>query len=312
MRLRKLLILSSGFSFYCFFISFYLFGLYSKGDSARYTYFYNSLHDYSFIDGYSFYETSLGASEPIYYVMIFFFNEIVNKTIFFSFLNAFFGFILSKRLLKIGMHPILLILIAFNFYFLVLLIPAERLKVSIIFLLLSVSDLGLRYRITSLILSLLSHFQTFILIAARFKDTIKKLYLSLRFGNIKNIFKIVLLFLILLSVPYYFRDDIGEKLAAYNDEGGIKALVKPFFFLILNLFYVSRDKFEIWIIHLPIMIAAFFIGDSRLVIFSFGIFLYYALQYKRGINFGTLISLLYFAGKGIEFLINVKSNGHAF
>ncbi|UAB80435.1 hypothetical protein INR76_09940 [Marixanthomonas sp. SCSIO 43207] len=313
MNSKKTFILSLGFSIYCFFISLYLFHLYTGGDQLYYTHFYKGLHRFSLLDGYLFYKGSLGASEPIYYILIYIFNTLISKTLLFSIINAIFGFIVSKRLLMIGMHPTLLILFSLNFYLLVLLIPAERLKVSLLLFLLSFSFKNNKLNLVSVFLAILTHFQTLILLIPKFnveiKSQLKNIY-TLKTGKVLSFLLIIFL---LISIPYYFFfESISEKFIAYKSQSGLSEVLKPTIFLVLSLIYKKNDRFTVLIMHLPIIVLAYFIGNSRLVILSFGIFLYYGLQYKKGLNFATLISLVYFAIKGLIFISDVKIYGEGF
>ncbi|PVW15743.1 hypothetical protein [Marixanthomonas spongiae] len=313
MNNKKIFVLSLGFSIYCFLISLYLFQLYIGGDQQYYTHFYNGLHRFSLLDGYLFYKGSLGASEPVYYILIYVFNTLINKNLFFSILNAFFGFIISKRLLKIGMHPVLLFLISINFYLLVLLIPAERLKVSLLFFLLSFSFKNNKINFALIFLAILAHFQTLILLIHRFCNEIKTQLQNIHTMKVGKVIRFMIIGFLLISIPYYFFfETISEKFIIYKRQTGINEILKPTVFFMLSLIYKKKDSFTVVIMHLPIIVLAYYIGDSRLVILSFGIFLYYGLQYKRGLNFGTLISLIYFAIKGLIFISDVKIYGEGF
>lgn len=311
MQYNKNFLFSFFFSLYSLFISFYLYDIYIEGDLQHYSDFYNSLQYYTFLEGYEFYRSRLGASEPVYYLLVSLSNNFISKNIFFSILNGLFGFTLSYLLLKRGFHPLLLFLMGINFYFLVLLGPAERLKISLLFFLLSIWNVNSRKSFVFLLLSLLSHFQIFILLFARFSNSIKLFFKSAKLNRIGKTFSAIILVLLFSVLLYLFKTPIEDKFMGYSEEGGIEAIVKPLIFLLLTLFY-SKKRFEMFIMQIPIVLAAYLIGESRLVILSFGIFVYVSSQYRRGINIGMLGSLLYFAYKGLEFFSNVELNGEAF
>jgi hypothetical protein len=45
---------------------------------------------------------------------------------------------------------------------------------------------------------------------------------------------------------------------------------------------------------------------------SYCFFMFYALQYKGGVNLGVAVTSFYFGLKSIQFILNVIENGHGF
>ena len=79
----------------------------------------------------------------------------------------------------------------------------------------------------------------------------------------------------------------------------------------MTLIY-SRKKREIVFLYFPLFIAIFLIGGDRLNMFGYFIFLYYALQVNRGVNFGVIATSIYYLFKTYEFILNIFLYGEGF
>ena len=99
--------------------------------------------------------------------------------------------------------------------------------------------------------------------------------------------------------------------ASYNKEYGIFNLLRIFIFFLMTLIY-SRKKREIVFLYFPLFIAIFLIGGDRLNMFGYFIFLYYALQVNRGVNFGVIATSIYYLFKTYEFILNIFLYGEGF
>lgn len=312
--MRKSVLFSLLFSIYCFSLSLILLFFYKNGDQIFYITFYETVSDYDFISGYVYYNTILGSQEPIYYIIVYFLNGIVSKNILFSIINACFAYCLAYLLLeKRKLSPIWLIPLAFNFYLIVLFTGAERLKVSLLFLLLAFTVSNRKVRSFFLITSIFAHVQTLVLVISTQVSKVLPLIKRLFAGKINYRFLGVIGAIFLLCCTLVLmQGHIVSKLNAYSSLGGIVNTVKPTLFLILTIFYTSNRKIEVFLMHFPLIVAAFFIGDMRIVIFSYFIFFYYASYVKRGWNLGVFISSFYFLIKGIDFIILIYKYGSGF
>jgi hypothetical protein len=90
-----------------------------------------------------------------------------------------------------------------------------------------------------------------------------------------------------------------------------KDIIKPLLFLVASLIY-AKNKTKIIYIFLPLIRAAFIVGDSRVNIFCFFVFLYAALPVKKGLNLGILVTSIYFLLKNYFFLAQVFKYGNGF
>lgn len=120
-------------SLFFFAFSLLVFPYYQEGDQLFYRAFYDGIQGLSFADAFVFYQGTLGTFEPLYFIFSYSVSAFLTKDTALSIVNALFAFLLFKRLLEYRTHPIVIGLISLNFYFLVLLFSAERLKLSLLF-----------------------------------------------------------------------------------------------------------------------------------------------------------------------------------
>lgn len=305
---------------FVFLLSYVLLQYYVSGDQAYYHSFYEAIPEYGFKDGFIYYTSALGSMEPMYYVLTYFFSGLVDKDILMSFINSLFYLLLIRLLVRNKVSFPIICLLLFNFYLMVLLFAAERLKVAIFFMLFALSFSGsLRYWFLGL--SLISHVQVVFLIAgkliASFVDYAKPLLNGkLKYGAISTFGAAIIVFLVM----YLLRDHIFSKFEAYSSlgesggsySGGFSAMLKPLIFLLFSLYYARQKKLEVFSMHFPLLVAAFLIGEERIVIFSYFVFMYYALQVNRGENLGVIVFSFYFLVKGIYFIGKIYTYGNGF
>jgi len=111
---------------------------------------------------------------------------------------------------------------------------------------------------------------------------------------------------------YFFNDVILHKVnVAMTNANGIRGILKPLVFLVGTLIY-SKNKLSTLCLFVPLILAAFLLGDSRVNMFCFFIFLYSALQVKNGFNIGILLTIVYFGLKNFYFVDQIVKYGNGF
>lgn len=302
------------------FVSIFLFsycvgGYYVNGDQESYTLFYDNVINYELIEGYAYYRSFLGAAEPVYYFLVWSFSRILEKNLFFSLLNSLVGVLLLRWMLLKRVSFVVIGLMAINFYLMVIFFSAERLKVGFLFIML-LPWFGQMWRNLLVLLSVFSHLQLFLLLVARqfylLLDGVLRLLKGRMKKHILTIFAASFLLLIALGpiFPYLL-----SKLSIYYDAShSFLGFFKAVFFLLLTTVYMHgrKAKFEVICMHLPIVVSTLIVGGERLIILSFVIFMYYALQIRRGLNLGVVFLSLYYAIKGLAFLQSVFMYGDGF
>lgn len=296
-----------------FFVSLYIYPLYTSGDVLVYRAFYEEVADLSFPEAFFLYQNALGTSEPGYFLLVKLLEEFIQKDMLMSILNGALIYSLLTWSSRHRVSWIAVALLSLNFYLLVLLFPAERLKLAILLLMISVNAHGLRKPVFAAF-AFLSHTQTALLIVNWITLKVTPVVRHLIAGKLKKgSWKILapLLLCGLMLVP--MAQHMLSKFDSYGEtSGGLSELLKPAIFIALTLVYSPGKRLNALAMHLPVAIAAILVGGNRTVIFSYFIFLNYALQYKRGLNLGVLITSIYFLLQGIEFLQNIFTYGNGF
>lgn len=300
-----------------FVFSKFLLSYYLCGDQEHYIKFYNSIASTSFKDVIYVQKNILSSFEFVFGYIIFLASNIfcIEKNIFISLSNCFLVFLIFKYFNEKKVNFLLLCFLIFtNFYFLVLYTGAERLKFGTIFFLLSlIYKDNKKYFFIFIFLTLFSHIQFLIIyIAIFFIYSIK----SIKGAIVKkvNIYLFVLLFIFSIIVYFIMKDHIWNKFLHYANSNNyiLISIIKNLPFLLISLYYCKHNKNELFCLYCFIIIASFFVGSNRLIIFSYFIMLNYVLPYKKGFNFGILITTLYFMYKGFVFVTNILKYGDGF
>tara|TARA_B100000795_G_C22801025_1_gene441930 strand:- start:1542 stop:2534 length:993 start_codon:yes stop_codon:yes gene_type:complete len=310
-----------------FFISLILFRYHTGGDQSVYVGIWNELEKLDFSEGRKHYQKYLTSQELVHFLLVDLFSKIIEKSIFMSFCNSLLAYSLMLLFRKLRVHYLIAVLIVLtNYYLYVLYLPAERLKFGIIFLVLSIYYLN-NYKnfLSFAVLAFLSHFSVLIIYVS-----ILWKYFLIKFSDIftkhKMTYSLLLLIIFLLLAGILFGGTIVDKSINYVytkqfdylgvrrtlvEYAGLKSLIKPTIFLIASLIY-AKNKTDTILIFIPLIIGAFIIGDDRVNMFCYFIFMYGALQYRNGFNLGILLSCIYFGIKSYSFVYQVIKYGNGF
>ncbi len=315
MIIRLHTISQSLISILVFFVSLFFLEMYEGGDFERYRSYYDAISRASLIDAFSSYRNILGASEPLYFfvswilsflgISYIFFVSLSNSILCFVFLNwCFLRF-------RASLFPAICVLS--NFYFFVLFFELERLKLAFIFYFISLSFFGGYKRTFSAFLSISSHFQLMVLLAANYIDfAFKKLTRTILYGKLDFILLVVFVFLSFLA--YKFSEYFFEKISFYYEGLDYLALVKfiPFLILFIYLGLKLNRFFQMICVGTLFSLLTLFLGGDRLNILAFFFVLPFLLKVKKGINFAGFFLLVYFGGKGVLFLYNIILYGRGY
>lgn len=298
--------------FAVFVLSLVIGSLYINGDQLHYTAVYNNISGLELSDAFTFYSTSLTSLEIIHFLIIFVISDSVDKTIFIALANTFLASLIIKLcdFYKVHFFVTATFLLT-NFYMHILYIPAERLKFGFIgFILFLIYYKSKNLRFMLLFLSVAGHFQMMLVyLSLWFSETIKNTISVIRRGKISIgigvIYSIIGVFAFL-----YLSEILADKVNAYRGNFDIYDYLKLFVFLILALIY-SR-KIYVLALFIPLFFAISVVGQDRVNMIGYLFFLFLALQHNRGLNFGVLITGIYFFYKTIIFVNNVIYYGTGF
>lgn len=318
LKVKKSNIYALFLSLFVFIFSLYVFDYYINGDQKEYHNFYDNClsNIFSYIENYECYNNMLGSSEPIYFILASIFSIFVSKNVFISFFNALLTFIFVKLINIKKENYLLTFFLIFNFYFLVILFSAERLKFSLFFLFWAIyfflknNTLDRKILIFT-VLACLSHFQVLILIGG---------FLLAYYRNKLTLTNMLFLSTSVLIYIYLFYDLILYKFNSYlnidNLLDSFLSFVKVGIFIIISFIYIKdlKLKNDIFLVSIPLLIAAFLLGSDRLVIFGFFIYLFVYIFKQKNINFDIFIFIIvgYYFFKSWGFLNNILEYGNGF
>ena len=299
--------------FTVFVISLVLCSYYVGGDQHAYIKLYNNLPSLGLIEAQEYYSRAVTSKELVHFTFSFIFSRITDKSVFIAIFNSVLVYSALVLFRRWGAHFwISAIILLSNYYAYVLYFPAERLKFGVIFLIVSLIFAETHKKsVLYSVFSCLAHFQMIIFYSSLLFEycisKLKKLFFDLK---LSLYLLLILLFPILIFM--LFSDELIHKIhVAMDNSYGIRSVAKPLVFLMGSLIY-SKNKISIIYLFIPIVIAAFFIGDSRVNMFCFFIFLYTALPVRNGFNVGIVLTIVYFGIKNFFFVDQILKYGNGF
>ena len=249
------------------FFSFILITLYVAGDQVYYRDFYAKIASASYAESFIIAKGTIGASEPLSIFILWIGSTLgIDKDLFITFLNSILIYSLYKLSVKYRFGFVIFVFFALNFYIVVLMTGAERLKIGYIFLFLSILFEG-RFRIFLIAMSVLAHFQMFLFLPSmliyHFYEDLRALFSRLVIR--KAILKILVLVTISLLVVFpVIWGSILSKLNAYLDfNRSILELVNVLVFIVMGVFS-SKDHKRLIVCSIPIIIWVFLLILKRI------------------------------------------------
>lgn len=298
------------FALILFVASLILLPLHYSGDQLFYSALYREiplLHSWEDRSQAYFWHTS--AMEPVYLGLITLGSPYLPKEFLFSLVNTALAYGLGLWLFSRRVAPVIIMLLAVNFYLVVLFYSAERLKLSMTFLIWGML-LESRGRYILFALAVGSHFQSSLLLFSILTWTTAKpggrYLLPLAGAGIAG-------------AAFIYLQDSNPLLLAYltnkfdqysiEESFSLFVMVKPVAFMLGTMYY-SGLRWRSFLTFLPILAATYFVGSDRIALFGYFIFMYFALQRNRGMNVGALASAGYFAYAGMLYIVTFIETGH--
>lgn len=284
------------------------------GDQEHYRAFYNALHGNSFTDISELQLSYLGSTEPLYAVIMWVGASLhINKDIYISIYNVLLLLAILRFTNRHEAGVLFSILIISNFYVLVLMTSAERLKFAYIALAIAAGSKSMGGRTIWTALSPLFHFQSFILISAKLigyvsTDHFKRYFQKASFWICSTALAIAAVFLIERS-----SETIISKLLIYStDWGGDLTSLSNIAILTIISLIVLPHKMEAALTMISCAAAAYFVGAERVNMIAVSIFIYLAARDKRTKNPLTLILMGYFSFKSLDYINRIFLYGTGF
>lgn len=316
MKISKSVFYATIYSIIVFYSTLYVMPFYVDGDQAYYKDFYNNCFygSYTLEQQFFCFKNTLGSSEPGYFLLSKLFNSmLISKDLYIAIANTTLVFgliILVFKYYKIAWHRHIFIILALsNYYFVVMLFAAERLKFGFILFVVALL-FAKRKRLLFFTAALITHIQMAIMIAP--------LYLIKIFSKESNLLTKVFTLLgglvLFGGIFYFLQGHIQSKYEAYGtlESGsfGLMAALKTAVFIILAA--ISTRKLIAIAAGMPLIILAYFLGSDRIGMLSFILYAGLVLYYKNKMDLMLLVVMLYFSYKSIGFVSNILVYGNGY
>lgn len=315
--LSKVLVIT--LAVYAFVLTLLVAPYHINGDQIWYTKAYEAMKGLNLVEALKTYRKIIYSVEPVHFFVSWAlanlgFDKIIAMAMLNGLLAALFGIFLLRRSHS---YIIVVLLVVSNYYMYAMFFTLEKLKISIIFLLIFVN-----YRIRlSGILAGLSHLQVGILFvihfASRFLSRIRLSFYRKSF-NLRTIVRVVVLALIAAGSSLVFYDYALAKFYFYISRdavGHLSSIIPALIVLIATFFTADQKRMEVVWYFAILALGIFVIGSDRLNMFALFGFLYFTSYRLRlslnGIVFlsAVFVSTLYLGYKSYRYLDMVVKYG---
>jgi hypothetical protein len=146
---------------------------------------------------------------------------------------------------------------------------------------------------------------------AKISQPLKILLINFRIKNslLKYSVPILVLFLIVFFV---IQEAIISKAGSYIENSDGTAEVANIIFLLIFTLIISKDRFQLLIALLPLVLAVYILGGMRVNMIGVTVFFYLMLSERSLTHPLSLILLLYFSLKSVPFVKNILLYGDGF
>lgn len=299
-----------------FFLSYLVLGYYIYGDQYHYINFYNALSGTKINEVSDLQRQYTGSSEPLYGMMMWLASNVGwEKGVIISFANSLLSIFLWVSLRKRGVPVFVLFFLLTNYYFVVLLTAAERLKFSYLFVFMGMVFAG-RVPYFFYAMAPAAHFQSLVnyfsylsasLFSVRISDVLKKRSV---FEFLGMMFGVALFFLFSFFFFVGFMEPIFHKFQVYNERADGE-IYKLLIVLFLGLI-VCKKKLIVFGGLLPIFLAALLVGPERVNMIGFVMLMYFVVQERKANHPLVIMLLAYFSWKSFGFVESIVETGSGF
>lgn len=302
-----------------FLFSLFFGPLYVVGDQIRYRGAYDIVYGLNLIEANLAYSLHLDG-EIVHFLVVWAASNLgFEKDFTMAVFNSLLAYLIMRLCLQWRVSIYVAMAIVFtNFYLMVLYFAAERLKFGFIFLMLSLLySSNPKTSATFAVTAVFSHAQQLIIyVSIIFSSVMTSVLFTLKTYRIRvrSLLLLIGLVIISLAIFYVLGDHFIYKFRYYKaivDGNILSNIWKPLVFFVLTLQY-STDRLKITCIFCILILATLFVGPERVTMISYVFFMFYALQYRRGVNAGVVLTSFYFGVKSIYFILDVIQTGQGF
>jgi len=275
------------------------------GDGIAYNAMYDALKGLNFLDGYEAFQDGIGASEFFSYVIFYLAAQLLSYDAFIYLTNLGLTFAIYAVYRHYGKNVVwFLVSVPLNFYFLAVCFGAQRLKLGLMFLMMTVCLSRSSCRKLSAALALFSHFQLIIIFVA---ERIRSF-----FTGAAKLPVIELLAVAAVCVSIFFTVPVLQlKVLSYVlERGDINLVTFGASFLIVA--YISRFDFGMIAEFMFFLAVILVIGESRVNILVFCVMWRLIFLARRRPALVSYLISLYLSVKGVGFIVDILNGGTGF
>lgn len=302
-----------------FAISYLLLGFYTEGDQVAYHRFYESLKSAQFNDVMGLALSHVSSREPVAAYTLWLGAQLgIAKNIYLSFVNLILLVSLYALFVRYKVPAFVMVLLFCNFYLIVLMTGAERLKIAYIFIVFFAVFQGWR-SVFWLLVSPLAHLSSLVfipsLVLAGVSRDVRTLFKRASFR--KTVLINGLLGLLVGGVFIYFLwDAVSDKGWRYVDlELDLYDLARELAKLTVLLalaIWASKDRLRMLMAIAPMFFFVALLGGMRVNMIAVTIVIYLLMTEERLAHPASLVLLLYLSVKSIPFVRNIVMYGNGF
>jgi hypothetical protein len=286
---------------------------YYLGDARAYQTFYDSLYRAPVSQWEMLQNLHLGSAEPAYRYLIgpAAFNN-VDRILYISIWNGLFIALICNILFRYKASIIFAVFLLSNYYVLVLLGPAERLKFAYITLLFSFSFKRPKLQLAFLASSIFFHTQAIVQFVSAAAYWVGSNLDKLLRAPLRTLMASVLLTFALGTVLYFFYEAVGQSISdksqVYGDaSAGLSEAVQWVLLLIVGL-AVFSGRFAYFVGMLPMGVLTILFGN-RVNVATLTFFVVLALSQGKTRHPAVLLVMAYMTIKSVPFLLDVLKYG---
>lgn len=314
-KIKKIILIVVLLILFFYLYSTFLLLPYTLGDQVHYWRFYEALANSNAKDVMFLGRGYVGSVEPISSYLLWLGAILgIEKNSFISILNVILllGLMLLLRKYKVPLHVYLFVFS--NFYIIVLMTSAERLKIAYIFLVYAAlvpGKLGLLLALASP----LAHLQSFIflagLAASKASDNMRSIFGRMRLDK-RALVSLVVFVPIAGLVFVLLQDGIMSKAKSYMVSAGAISELFQVVLLAGVSFFVVKDRVRMGLMLITMTVAIFLLGGMRVNMIAFTLFVYLMILEGRLHHPLVLALFAYFSLKSVFFVMNIFIYGNGF
>lgn len=289
---------------------------YVAGDQLGYHNAYRVVRGVGLWDAFHFYGLHISTSEPVHFIFFYMSsNLLLDKNIVFSILNGVLSVVVVRALKAAGVHPLVYLFLIFtNYYFYVMYLSAERLKIAAIFVIAAAFlARSLFSQVVFSVFAIMSHLSGALLFAGFVFARLLSFFYEGTLGSRRFLLEVFALSLSLVLAFFLFGEYVFWKLSQYaRDYDFNVSSMGPMLACFFAALFYSGSKRDVLFDFFAIFIAFAVLGGDRINMFAYIVFLKYALPVNSGLNWGVAITFAYFSLKSLFFIRNIIESGQGF